>query len=76
MAVWIRRAAKDARQGDRVRKGSTQPSDYRAFVMARLDPAIHVLLAVARDRTWMPGTSSAKTRFALQPGHDDGWTFA
>src|SRR6266700_8265825 len=22
-------------------------------------------------RTWMPGTSSAKTRFALLPGHDD-----
>src|SRR2546430_3954372 len=23
-------------------------------------------------RTWMPGTSSAKTRFALLPGHDGG----
>jgi hypothetical protein len=22
-------------------------------------------------KTWMPGTSSAKTRFALQAGHDD-----
>src|SRR5829696_1677279 len=22
-------------------------------------------------KTWMPGTSSAKTRFALLPGHDD-----
>jgi hypothetical protein len=31
------------------------------FVMAGLDPAIHVFLAVARDRTWMPGTSPGMT---------------
>jgi hypothetical protein len=37
---------------------------------ARLSPAIHVLRA-ALLRTWMPGTSSAKTRFALPPGHDE-----
>jgi hypothetical protein len=33
------------------------------FVMAGLDPAIHVFLAVARDRTWMPGTSPGMTSF-------------
>jgi hypothetical protein len=37
-------------------------------VMAGLVPAIHVLCAA---KTWMPGTSSAKTRFALLAGHDD-----
>ncbi len=37
---------------------------------ARLCPAIHVFLLCRRSRTWMPGTSSAKTRFALLPGHD------
>jgi hypothetical protein len=30
--------------------------------MAGLDPAIHGFLAA---KTWMPGTSAAKTRFAL-----------
>ena len=34
-------------------------------VMAGLVPAIHVFCAA---KTWMPGTSSAKTRFALRPG--------
>ena len=34
------------------------------------DMAIHVF-AAGLSRTWMPGTSSAKTRFALLPGHDD-----
>jgi hypothetical protein len=39
--------------------------------MAGLVPAIHVLSQSATDKkTWMPGTSSAKTRFALLPGHD------
>jgi hypothetical protein len=37
--------------------------------MAGLVPAIHVF-AIARKKTWMPGTSSAKTRFALLAGHD------
>jgi len=37
--------------------------------MAGLAPAIHVL--VAERRSWMPGASGAKTRFALLPGHDD-----
>src|SRR5258708_2344077 len=32
-------------------------------------PAIHVLDLCAK-KAWMPGTSSAKTRFALLPGHD------
>src|SRR5580704_9582140 len=38
--------------------------------MAGLVPAIHVFLP-PRSMTWMPGTSSAKTRFALLPGHDE-----
>jgi hypothetical protein len=38
--------------------------------MAGLDPVIHVFLAVVA-KTWMPGTSSAKRRFALLPGHDE-----
>jgi hypothetical protein len=42
------------------------------FVMAGLVPAIHVfLLREKEEKTWMPGTSSAKTRFALLPGHDE-----
>jgi hypothetical protein len=35
--------------------------------MAGLVPAIHVFLVA---KTWMPGTSRAKTRFALLAGHD------
>jgi hypothetical protein len=43
--------------------------------MAGLVPAIHVFRAF---KTWMPGTSSAKARFALLTGHDElhlssGW---
>jgi hypothetical protein len=39
--------------------------------MAGLVPAIHVLSQSAIDKkAWMPGTSSANTRFALLPGHD------
>src|SRR4029453_8816567 len=34
-------------------------------------PAIHLLFRRMVLKTWMPGTSSAKTRFALLPGHDD-----
>jgi hypothetical protein len=41
------------------------------FVMAGLDPAIHVFLAAGSAKTWMPGSPSAKTRFALLPGHDE-----
>jgi len=38
---------------------------------ARLCPAIHILSQSVTDKkTWMPGKSSAKTRFALLPGHD------
>jgi hypothetical protein len=37
--------------------------------MAGLVPAIHAFLVL--KKTWMPGTSSAKTRFALLAGHDD-----
>jgi hypothetical protein len=36
--------------------------------MPGLVPGIHVLLLLRK--TWMAGTSSAKTRFALLPGHD------
>src|SRR5438034_8146704 len=38
--------------------------------MPGLVPGIHVFCARAR-KTWMAGTSSAKTRFALLPGHDE-----
>jgi hypothetical protein len=31
-------------------------------------PGIHVLFA--REKSWMAGTASAKTRFALLPGHN------
>jgi hypothetical protein len=34
-------------------------------------PGIHVFLSQEfKRKTWMAGTSSAKTRFALLPGHD------
>jgi hypothetical protein len=39
--------------------------------MAGLDPAIHVLAFHRARSTWMRGTSSAKTRFALLAGHDE-----
>jgi hypothetical protein len=39
--------------------------------MAVLDPAIHALLPSAEGKTWMPESSSPKTRFALLPGDDD-----
>jgi hypothetical protein len=37
--------------------------------MPGLVPGIHVFVGVTK-KTWMAGTSSAKTRFALLPGHD------
>jgi hypothetical protein len=45
------------------------PRNDGSSVMAGLVPAIHVLFDAVK--TWMPGTSGAKTRFALLPGHDD-----
>ena len=36
-----------------------------SFVMPGLVPGIHGLTASQQAKTWMPGTSSAKTRFAL-----------
>jgi hypothetical protein len=39
--------------------------------MPGLVPGIHVLRCLQEMKTWMAGTSSAKTRFALLPGHDD-----
>jgi hypothetical protein len=38
--------------------------------MAGLDPAIHVF-DCQTEKTWMPGTSCAKTRFVALPGDDD-----
>src|SRR5882762_6353500 len=38
--------------------------------MPGLVPGIHVLLQNKR-KSWMAGSSCAKTRFALLPGHDD-----
>src|SRR4029450_3879160 len=37
--------------------------------MPGLVPGIHVL-RILKSRTWMAGTSSTTTRFALLPGHD------
>ena len=37
----------------------------QSFVMPGLVPGIHVLAASQQAKTWMAGTSSAKTRFAL-----------
>jgi hypothetical protein len=39
--------------------------------MPGLVPGIHAF--AHEERTWMTGTSSAKTRFALLPGHDREW---
>src|SRR5207253_8696782 len=39
--------------------------------MPGLVPGIHVLQRLREGRAWMAGTSNAKTRFALLPGHDD-----
>jgi len=41
------------------------------FVMPGLVPGIHVFAEFKQEKTWMAGTSSAKTRFALLPGHDE-----
>jgi len=41
------------------------------LVMPGLVPGIHVLASPKPRKTWMAGTSSAKTRFALLPGHDE-----
>jgi len=39
--------------------------------MPGLVPGIHVFTATTRKKSWMAGTSIAKTRFALLPGHDE-----
>src|ERR1700722_4163310 len=42
------------------------------IVMPALVPGIHVfLIASPGEKSWMAGTSCAKTRFALLPGHDE-----
>jgi TctA family transporter len=38
--------------------------------MPGLVPGIHVFTFFSAVKAWMAGTSSAKTRFALLPGHD------
>jgi len=43
--------------------------------MPALVAGIHVL-PVVKVKTWMAGTSSAKTRFALLPGHDEEWCWS
>jgi len=42
----------------------------RTLVCAPGHPRLTCCFAV---KTWMPGTSSAKTRFALLPGHDEAY---
>jgi hypothetical protein len=50
--------------------GHSRPKD--GVASARLRPGIHVFdYRVWTTKTWMARTSSAKTRFALLPGHDD-----
>ena len=39
--------------------------------MPGLVPGHPRLAVLAKVKTWMAGTSNAKTRFALSPGHDD-----
>jgi hypothetical protein len=40
--------------------------------MPGLVPGIHVFTNhPTKRKTWMAGSSSAKTRFALLPGHDE-----
>jgi hypothetical protein len=38
--------------------------------MPGLVPRIHVFMVETSKQAWMAGTPSAKTRFALMPGHD------
>src|SRR5215510_10296817 len=45
-------------------------AQWFVLVITGLVPVIHVLLLQPSSKTWMAGTSSAKTRFALLPGHD------
>jgi hypothetical protein len=40
------------------------------LVIAGLVPAIQVFLLRCEAKPWTAGSSSAKTRFALLPGHD------
>jgi len=42
-------------------------ASFLATVISGLVPVIHVF---EWTKTWMAGSSSAKTRFALSPGHD------
>jgi hypothetical protein len=41
------------------------------FRHGRVQPG-HPRLKAAPRKTWMPGSSGTKTRFALLPGHDGG----
>src|SRR5882724_2602019 len=49
--------------------GHSRPKD--GVASARLCPGHPRSSCCQIERAWMPGTSSAKTRFALLPGHDD-----
>jgi hypothetical protein len=59
--------------GARANRGlASYPPVCPILVMPGFMPGIHVfLLLTVRKKTWMAGTSSAKTRFALLSGHDD-----
>src|SRR6266404_3733286 len=46
---------------------SSWPGKSAKRVFALGDPAIHVFLAAAAIRTWMPGTRPGMTSFALMP---------
>src|ERR1700730_13958014 len=36
-----------------------------------LPPGIHIIASLKEERPWMAGSSSAKTHFALLPGHGE-----
>jgi hypothetical protein len=43
----------------------------QAFLALSVFLALSALLALSAAKTWMPGMSNAKPRFALLPGHDE-----
>src|SRR6185312_2060392 len=59
------------KQGTPRRIGCRGHAGLSISVMPGLVPGIHVLSRRAGRKSWMAGSSYTKTRFALEPGHDD-----
>jgi hypothetical protein len=72
MALFICPAMRRMGLSNAIPPSELSRNSAKFIVMPGLVPGIHVLASarLAR-RTWMAGISSAKTRFALLPGHDD-----